>query len=75
MVGLSIKQRVVCRYVHHLVAEAFIGARPQGFQLNHLDGVKANNAAKNLEYTTPMQNIHHAIRLGLFVPTRKRGRK
>ena len=25
-------------YVHHLVAEAFIGPRPEGLEIRHLDG-------------------------------------
>ena len=52
--------------VHILVAEAFVGLRPEGMQVNHKDGVMLNNHYSNLEYVTPKQNIHHAMRLGLF---------
>lgn len=47
-------------YLHHVVAEAFIGARPAGYVINHMDGNKQNNCAKNLEYITPSENSKHA---------------
>ena len=51
--------------VHCLVADAFIGRRPLGLDVNHKDGVKRNNSASNLEYVTRSENCIHAIRLGL----------
>ncbi len=57
--------------VHSLVAAVFIGPRPSGKLINHIDGVKSSNAATNLEYVTAAENAQHAVRLGL-VP-RKRG--
>lgn len=46
--------------VHSVVAEVFIGKRPEGFQVNHKDGNKHNNFASNLEYVTRSQNTKHA---------------
>ncbi len=43
-------------YVHHLVAEAFIGARPEHMQVCHKDGRKENNKSSNLRYDTPVGN-------------------
>ena len=54
--------------VHRLVAAAFLGPRPEGLQINHLDGDRINNAAANLEYCTPSENMRHAVRLGLVIP-------
>lgn len=51
--------------VAHLVAEAFIGPRPEGLVINHLDGVKENNRPSNLEYCTVGENNRHAFRIGL----------
>lgn len=51
--------------VHRVVAAVFIGPLPDGKEVNHLDGDKANNAATNLEYVTRSENMQHAYRTGL----------
>lgn len=42
--------------VHTLVAKAFIGPRPKGFQIAHGNGDRADNRAANLSYKTPKEN-------------------
>lgn len=59
--------------VHSIVAEAFIGPRPIGMHIDHIDGVKTNNAASNLRYCTPKENIHYSIRLGLHAMGERHG--
>ena len=54
------------KLVASLVAMTFIGLKPKGLQINHIDGVKTNNAVKNLEYCTASENIRHAVNNGLF---------
>lgn len=55
-VQLSVNGRNASRVVHALVAEAFIGARPSGLQIRHLDGDQSNNDVSNLAYGTAAQN-------------------
>lgn len=43
-------------YVHHLVAEAFIGPRPTGYDIDHVDWDRSNNAATNLRYLPVREN-------------------
>lgn len=54
--------------MHKLVAEVFLGSRPPGMQVDHIDGNKRNNAASNLEYVTGKESMRRAYRLGLVKP-------
>lgn len=36
--------------------------------VNHKDGNKCNDELSNLEWTTPSENVQHALKLGLFKP-------
>ena len=49
--------------VHRLVAAAFIGPCPAGLDVNHINGVKTDNRAANLEYVTRSENLLHAWRV------------
>lgn len=74
MVSLFVNNKPKHMYVHRLVAEAFIGDKPEGCQINHLDGNKLNNHPSNLEYVTPKQNTQHALEKGLKPTGSRHGR-
>lgn len=63
-------RRKITKRVHILVAELVYGQRPEGYHINHKDGVKTNNHPSNLEYCTPKENAQHAVRTGL-TPSQK----
>ena len=52
------------RTVHSLVAEAFIGPRPEGCEVLHADGSRDNNRAANLRYGTRSENNLDAVKHG-----------
>lgn len=58
------------RYVHHLVAEAFIGPKPDGMEVCHNDGVRANNKASNLRYGSRSENANDRKIHGTMNPKR-----
>lgn len=59
--------------VHVLVAEAFLGPRPPGHEIDHVDGDHTNNRADNLEYVTPRENERRAQALGLKAAGERHG--
>lgn len=46
--------------VHVLVANAFLGPRPDGLVHNHKNGDKFDSRPENLEYVTSSENLQHA---------------
>lgn len=59
VVGLHKKGKMKQVYIHRLVAEAFIGEPPKGYEVNHIDENKANNCVDNLEYLTHLGNMRY----------------
>ncbi len=58
--GITVAGRNAPTYVHAMVAECFLGPRPEGLEINHIDGDKTNARASNLEYVTHRGNMRHA---------------
>lgn len=55
--------------VHRLVAQAFLppDPNPERTQINHINGVKADNRFENLEWCTRSENTRHAYANNLLV--------
>lgn len=50
------------RYVHRMVAHAFLGKPISGQQVNHLDFNRMNNCITNLEYVSSQENMAHMVK-------------
>lgn len=48
---------------HILVAEQFIGIRPDGLVIDHIDRDKLNNRVDNLRYVTHTENVRNSDRV------------
>lgn len=48
----------VVRWLHEVVAQSFLGQRPDGQVVRHKNGVGSDNRPDNLEWGTPTQNNH-----------------
>lgn len=71
-VTLTINKKAKSCRVHRLVASAFIPNIENKPYVNHKDGIRSNNNVNNLEWVTPVENVQHAVRTGLMLPSRGR---
>lgn len=68
---LTVRIQGRTRTIHSLVAEAFIGPRPEGQQVRHLNGDRHDARLSNLAYGTQSENNLDSVRHGTHPQTRK----
>lgn len=62
-VMFSVKERKPKRlYVHALIADTFIGVRPHGHEVDHINRIKTDNRPENLRYVFHFKNQHNHIK-------------
>lgn len=62
---VNLGRNVRNKLVHLLVFDAFVQTSREDLEINHMDGDK-DNTVWNLESTTPVENVMHAHRNGLY---------
>ena len=72
-VNLKIKQKGYNRFIHRLLAKAFIDNPENKPQVNHINGIKNDNRLENLEWCTLSENRQHAYDTGLQNSYTRRG--
>lgn len=60
VICLTRNSKYVNKFVHQIVADAFIPLIKDSNDINHIDGNKKNNCVSNLERCTRKENINHA---------------
>ena len=65
LVEFRINGKVVCKYVHRLVAETFLSNHDNLPQVNHKDNDRTNNNASNLEWCTASYNSKYREKFGI----------
>lgn len=59
--------------VHRVVGKHFLRPQDSKSQINHINGIKTDNRAENLEWCTPSENIKHAYRNGMVGLVKPKG--
>lgn len=57
------------RFIHRLLAQAYLPNPLNKPHVNHIDANKLNYSLSNLEWATPKENASHAASLGLYQPS------
>ena len=61
--------------IHRLVASAFVDNPDNKDQVNHINAIKTDNRAENLEWVNNYENFRHSVKLGLQDNAHKNGGK
>ena len=55
--SVNIKRRIRKVYIHKVVAECWLGTKPEGYEVDHIDRNSLNNHWTNLRYVTKSEQM------------------
>ena len=73
IIGLRKGKKRICKMLHHLVLESFIGPRPDGQEGCHNNNDPSDNRLSNLRWDTPKNNCVDRAENGLHLKNTGRG--
>ena len=60
-VNFYVNKKTKIVFIHRLVAYMFCKGYKEGLQVNHINGIKTDNRACNLEWVTAKENMQHSV--------------
>ena len=57
--NVKLKKRIRKVYIHKVVAECWLGAKPEGYEIDHIDRNSLNNHWTNLRYVTHSEQMRN----------------
>ena len=74
-IGITLNKKTKRFRFHRIIAKLFIKNPKNKPHINHINGIKSDNRAENLEWCTISENQKHAYKIGLnLVKTCENGR-
>lgn len=58
---VNIKHKVIRVPIHRIVAECWLGEKPRGYEIDHIDRNSHNNAYTNLRYVTHSEQMKNRV--------------
>lgn len=56
--------KLITKQIQTIVAEAYLGTKPEGYEVDHINNIRNDNRKDNLQYLTKSQNNQKAYDSG-----------
>ena len=59
-----VEGKLLCRLIHTIVAEAHLGEKPKGHEVDHINNLRKDNRVSNLQYLSKSDNNRKSYQSG-----------